>query len=66
MRKGEDFYTVGQEVSQLATITGVDIGYVDPGDLNEGFRKAIVQLKVGEITEVLRGPKGWYLFQRVQ
>ena len=66
VNSGEDFYTIGQELSQLAGITGVDIGYVNPGDLSGDFRDSIMNLKVDETTPVLQGPKGWYLFQRVQ
>jgi parvulin-like peptidyl-prolyl isomerase len=63
---GEDFYAVGEQISRLASITGVDIGFVDPSGLNEGFRVAITALEVGEYTKVLEGPNGWFLFQRVE
>lgn len=63
---GEDFYTVGEESSQLASVTGVDIGFMDPNSLNEEFREAIVALDIGQYTDVLPGPKGWFLFMRVE
>ncbi len=66
VQAGEDFYAVGQSLSKLAKITGVDIGYVDPTALNAGFQKAIKTLKVGELSAVLQGPNGYYLFQRVE
>ncbi len=66
VQQGEDFYSVGESLSKLAKITGIDIGYVDPASLNQGFRSAIVALKVGDLSEVVKGPNGWYLFQRVE
>jgi len=66
VKAGEDFYTVAEEVSSLASITGVDIGFVDPDALNAGFSDAIKSLTKGQYTAVLEGPNGWYLFQRVE
>ena len=63
---GEDFYVVADKMSRVAKVTGVDIGYVDPSGLHQTFAQAVEALEVGERTAPLEGPRGWYVFLRVE
>jgi tetratricopeptide (TPR) repeat protein len=66
VEEGEDFYTLAQQNSQLADVAGIDAGFVDPHGLSQVFRDPILKLEVGQMTAVLPGANGYYVFMRVQ
>ena len=66
IESGEDFYALAQAKSRLAGVTGVDIGFVDPNALTGDFMTAATALAVGEMTPVLSGRNGYYVFKRVE
>jgi tetratricopeptide (TPR) repeat protein len=64
-RAGEDFYQLAENLSRIASVTGVDVGYVAPSSLNAEFRGAVAPLKVGQVTDALPGRNGFYVFKRI-
>lgn len=64
-RAGEDFFQLAETVSRIASVTGVDVGYVAPTSLNAEFRDAVVALKVDQVTDPLPGRNGFYVFKRI-
>jgi tetratricopeptide (TPR) repeat protein len=66
VQAGEDFYTLAEQNSDLAEITGVDAGFIDPAALGPEFGPAVGALKVGELTTPLEVDSGVYVFMRVE
>ncbi len=66
VRRGEDFYVVAQQNSEVAESAGVDVGFLAPAAMNERFRAAVSGLAVGQMTEPIETANGWYVFQRVE
>lgn len=66
LRRGEDFYVIAQQESELRELTGVDAGFLDPGSIHERFREPVRGLAVGEVTEPIRMENGFYVFKRVE
>ncbi len=61
---GEDFATVAREVSTDATApAGGELGWVGAGLLLAELEPAVWALQIGEVSSVLRAPKGFFLFR---
>jgi len=62
---GEPFATVAAEVSgdEASAANGGVLGTFRLEDLSEQFQSVLVDVEVGEITEPVLTPVGWYLFQ---
>ncbi len=61
---GEDFVTLVSEASESGTKTaGGLVGPVNVDDLNPTLANALADLKPGQVTEPIRGPKGYQLFE---
>ncbi len=65
-RAGDDFYRLAQAQSKIASMTGIDVGFVDPAAMHDDFKAAVSRLEVGAITAPLPGRNGFYIFKRVQ
>jgi len=64
VRGGEDFATVAREVSTDATApAGGELGWVGAGLLLAELEPAVWALQIGEVSSVLRAPKGFFLFR---
>jgi len=49
-----------------AVFEGKDIGFILPSDVDARFAEAIKDLKVGEVSEVVRTEKGYVVFKRTE
>jgi len=66
LREGEDFGRLAQQFSQAPNARdGGDAGFFGPGELLEEFEEAVLQLEVGEISEVVGVPMGFMVIQRL-
>jgi parvulin-like peptidyl-prolyl isomerase len=64
VRRGEDFASVAREVStDPSAQRGGELGWVRAGLLLPQLEVAVWGLQVKEVSEVLRSPKGFHLFQ---
>lgn len=62
--KGEDFAAVATEASDSSSkANGGLIGPFDRSDLSPQLQQIIDKLKVGEVTDAIRTPKGYQLFK---
>jgi Flp pilus assembly protein TadD len=66
VRRGEDFYVLAQQQSELADVAGVDSGFLSPSFVSSTFRSAIENLARGEMTPPIRAENGYYVFRRVE
>lgn len=66
VRRGEDFFLLAGDASDLGERGDVDVGFMDPATANESFRAAISGLRVGELTSPIQIGEGWFLFMRVE
>ncbi len=66
VRRGEDFYVIAEQESELADVTGVDTGFLDPTAVSPLFRDAIERLGRGEMTPPIEAENGYYVFRRVE
>jgi peptidyl-prolyl cis-trans isomerase SurA len=59
---GEDFATVAKNLSSdFSAANGGDLGWLGPGETVPEFEKAMNQLAVGEISEVVRSQFGFHI-----
>lgn len=65
-RAGEDFYALAEQFSLARDRAGVDAGFVDPNELAPIFRDALLALQPRQVSPIVQGPNGWYIFQRVE
>jgi len=47
---------------RAAELGGGDLGWLTPGDLPEDFERALLPLSAGEISDPVRGAKGFHIF----
>jgi peptidyl-prolyl cis-trans isomerase SurA len=61
---GENFTTLVSQLSDSATKTnGGLIGPLNVDDINQTLKDAVAPLQLGEVTAVMRGPRGYQIFQ---
>ncbi|MFN8752042.1 MAG: peptidylprolyl isomerase [Betaproteobacteria bacterium] len=66
LRKGEDFKQVSASFSDAPNaIQGGDLGWRNTGRLPNIFAQAVVGMKPGEISPVLRSPNGFHILKLV-
>lgn len=63
-RKTKDFASLAKQHSESETAQkGGDLGWLQKGNVDELFEKPLFSLKAGEISELLKGPNGFYIFK---
>lgn len=61
---GEKFEVLARQFSEDGTASsGGDLGWINPGDTVPDFEKAMVALKIDQISEPVRTPFGWHVVQ---
>ena len=66
IEQGEDFGEIAKNFSQAPNAQdGGDLGFFGPGELLEVFEKAVLQLEVGQVSEILEVPMGVMIIQRL-
>jgi len=61
---GEDFAKLATEVSDATTkASGGDLGQLNVDSMSTGIRDLVDKLKVGEITPLVRTPRGYQIFK---
>jgi len=64
LKKGQDFNDLAREQSDGPTrANGGDLGYLRMGQLEKQFESAIVDLKPGEITQIIETDNGFHIFK---
>jgi len=67
LKGGADFQQVAAKKSISPTAAkGGDLGDAYPGDFSPEFEKAILALKVGEISPVVKTENGFHIFKRLK
>lgn len=67
LKNGADFQKLATQKSISVTgAKGGDLGDAYPGDFSPEFEKAILALKVGEISPVVKTEKGFHIFKRMK
>jgi hypothetical protein len=62
-KAGEDFAALADEVSELATKNGGDLGWLSEPDNPLDTRKALFSLPVGGVSDPIQGPNGYYIYK---
>jgi len=63
-KKTKDFASLAKQVSESETAQkGGDLGWLHKGNIEEFLEKPIFSLKVGDLSNVIRGEKGFYIFK---
>ncbi len=63
-KTAKDFASLAKQLSESSTAPkGGDLGWIQPGSLGEPIDSALSSLKKGELSEVLRGRDGFYIFK---
>ena len=63
-KKTKDFASLAKQTSESPTAgKGGDLGWVQRGALEEPLEKALLSLKAGELSPVVRGTQGFYVFK---
>ncbi len=63
-RKTKDFASLAKQYSESETAQkGGDLGWLQRGNIDPTFEKSIFSLKAGELSELIKGPNGFYLFK---
>lgn len=63
-KKTKDFASLAKQYSQSPSASrGGDLGWVEEGAVEESLRKALFSTKAGELSEVVRGRAGFYIFK---
>ena len=66
IEQGDDFGKVAQHFSQAPNAQdGGDLGFFGPGELLGAFEKAVLQLQVGEVSDIVEVPMGMVIIQRI-
>lgn len=65
LRNGSDFVTTARQFSQdrRTAAKGGDLGYFTAGTMFPQFDKAVLGLKVGEVSEIIRTPVGFHIIK---
>lgn len=65
IEEGEDFSQLAQELSQDAASSskGGDLGYFERGQMVKDFEEAAFSLKPGELSPVVRTPRGFHIIK---
>jgi len=65
--RGEDFLAVAEEISQAPNLeNGGGLGLLSQGTLPEELDDVIFALKSGEISQPVRSPAGYHIFQVIE
>lgn len=62
-RGGEDFAALADEVSDLETKNGGDLGWVTERETELEYRKPLFALAAGEVSDPAKGPNGYYIYK---
>ena len=63
-KKSKDFGSLAKQYSESNTASkGGDMGWVQRGTLGEPIETALLSMKKGELSSVLRGREGFYIFK---
>ncbi|OGP78450.1 MAG: hypothetical protein A2V86_10610 [Deltaproteobacteria bacterium RBG_16_49_23] len=63
-RKTKDFASLAKQVSESGNAQkGGDLGWLQKGNIEESFEGPLFSLKSGDLTGVLRGAGGFYIFK---
>ncbi len=67
LKAGGDFQQLAAKKSISATAAkGGDLGDAYPGDFSPAFENAILPLKVGEVSAVVKTENGFHIFKRLK
>ncbi len=64
--RGEDFFLLASEYSDLGERGAVDAGFMDPAAASDAFRAEISSLDVGQMTAPIAVGELWFVFMRVE
>jgi peptidyl-prolyl cis-trans isomerase D len=63
-KTAKDFSSLAKQVSESATASkGGDLGWIQRGSLGEPIESTLFSLKKGDVSGVLRGKDGFYIFR---
>jgi peptidyl-prolyl cis-trans isomerase D len=63
-KTAKDFSSLAKQVSESTTASkGGDLGWIQGGTLGEPIESTLSSLKKGDVSEVLRGKDGFYIFK---
>ena len=63
-RKTKDFASLAKQYSESGTAQkGGDLGWLQKGNIDESFEKILFLLKAGDLSGVVRGGDGFYIFK---
>ncbi|MDI6764611.1 MAG: SurA N-terminal domain-containing protein [Thermodesulfobacteriota bacterium] len=63
-RKTKDFASLAKQYSESGTAQkGGDLGWLQKGNIDESFEKVLFSLKAGDLSNVVRGGDGFYIFK---
>jgi len=62
-RAGEDFAALADEYSDLETKNGGDMDWAAEREIELDYRKPLFTLQPGEVSDPVRGPKGFYIYK---
>ena len=66
LAKGSDFAQLAQQNSIAPNAQdGGDLGFFGPGELMAEFEEAVLQLEVGQLSEIVEVPMGFMIIQRL-
>jgi peptidyl-prolyl cis-trans isomerase D len=64
VKKTKDFSSMAKQFSESDTASkGGDLGWIQKGTLVEPIDSALFSMKPGEVSNVLKGPAGFYIFK---
>ncbi len=64
VRKTKDFASLAKQYSESETAQkGGDLGWLQKGSIDETFEKSLFSLKAGDLSGVIRGGGGFYIFK---
>ncbi len=63
-KKTKDFASLAKQYSESETASkGGDLGWLQKGNIDEFFEKPLFSLKAGELSDLVKGPGGFYIFK---
>ncbi|MDP3016443.1 MAG: SurA N-terminal domain-containing protein, partial [Deltaproteobacteria bacterium] len=63
-RKTKDFASLAKQYSESGTAQkGGDLGWLQKGNIDESIEKLLFSLKAGDLSNVVRGGDGFYIFK---
>jgi peptidyl-prolyl cis-trans isomerase D len=63
-KKTKDFAALAKQYSESETASkGGELGWLQRGNIDELFEKPLFSLKAGEVSELVKGPNGFYIFK---